>query len=323
VTVGSINYVGDPAHLFDKSYEKRIAEILLSGRNVTNTFNYDDRQLQEILIRKLDVSPEIVVMGSSRTMLIGEQTLNKSEVRNSSVAGASLEDLIAIYQLYKSENNLPKKFLIGLDPWIFNANNGQERWKTLSEEYCAFKNNDCFQEGHISKIKQLLSPSYFQSSMKNILGKKIQPKGTRDRHNEYNTILSDGSLTYNREMREKNHDQVLKSIVTYTNAHPYSLSGFNNLFPRYVEEFKLLINDMEEAGVEVEFILIPYPPQVYSVLKSEYSTVIEVENFIRRFAENRRIEIHGSYNPIPYELRDINFYDGMHLKPESITQILQ
>ncbi len=137
VTVASTNYIGDAAHIFTQNYEKQISDILLSGNNVTNIGNYDERALQRLLVKNSRIA-DTVVLGSSRMMLYGEQIFGKLNIQNSAVSGATLEDLIGIYQIYKSENKLPKNIIIGVDPWIFNAHNGQERWITLKKEYCFF-----------------------------------------------------------------------------------------------------------------------------------------------------------------------------------------
>lgn len=320
--VGGVNYFGDAANLFDQDYERSIVEILLSDKNVTNISNYDERLLQKILIPQLDSAPEIVVLGSSRNMQIGQEIFDNKKIINSSVSGASLEDLIGIYFLYKSSNILPEKFLIGIDPWIFNINNGQNRWQTLSEEYCTFLKVNCNSKEGVSQIKQIISPSYFQSSLKNIWKRNTQPQATNEIYNESNTKLKDGSLVYSEEMRSKNNDQILNSINSYLDGYIYSLKNFNNLSPKTIEEFKLLIIDILNAGVEVEFILIPYPPKVYNVIKKDYFSVIEVETFLIKYADDLQIEINGSYNPIQYEFKNIDFYDGMHLKPEGIKNII-
>ena len=121
------NYLGDNAKLYSKGYENKIAKILIDGYNVTNINNYDERILQREWINQLGKSPDIVVLGSSRSMMIREKDFENTKLMNNTVSGASIQDLIAIYQLYKTKNLLPKTFVIGLDPWIFNQNNNQRR----------------------------------------------------------------------------------------------------------------------------------------------------------------------------------------------------
>lgn len=79
-TLISVNYFGDAARLFSVGYEKRIADIILSGINVTNISNYDERLFQKELITSMEHSPDVVILGSSRTMLINKDYFNKNSM---------------------------------------------------------------------------------------------------------------------------------------------------------------------------------------------------------------------------------------------------
>ena len=162
----------------------------------------------------------------------------------------------------------------------------------------------------------------FQSSLKNVWKGNTQPQATNEIYNESNTKLEDGSLVYSEEMRSRNNDQILNSINSYLDGNIYSLKNFNGLAPKSIDEFKLLIRDIRSVGVDVEFILIPYPPTVFDVIQKDYSSVLQVETFINQFANELNIKVKGSYNPFIYNLKNIDFYDGMHLKGEGIKKIL-
>ena len=135
-----VNYFGDAARLFDNDYEKQMANIVASGKYVTNIDNYDERLFQKELIFNKNIQPNIVVIGSSTTMLINSDLFPDTLLFNNSVSGASIEDIVGIYQLYKTNNKLPRKIIIGIDPWMFNENNGQERWQSISTYYYNFHN---------------------------------------------------------------------------------------------------------------------------------------------------------------------------------------
>ncbi len=68
-----VNYFGDAAKLFDSEYEKMMAAIVLNGNYVTNITDYDERIFQKELINGMNNSPEVLVIGSSRTMLINSR----------------------------------------------------------------------------------------------------------------------------------------------------------------------------------------------------------------------------------------------------------
>lgn len=79
------------------------------------------------------IKPEAIAIGSSRIMQASSKETNL-DLLNLSVSGASIEDLIAIWELSSSKFN-PAYVILGADPWIFNANSGQSRWKSLEAEY--------------------------------------------------------------------------------------------------------------------------------------------------------------------------------------------
>ena len=181
-----VNYYGDAALLFTPSYAKRIAEIVKTGDGVLIRTNYDARQLQKFNVHYMTNGPEVLVLGSSRVQNIDSSFFPGKRLFNSAVPQACLEDIVAIFHLYDKYNKLPQKIVIGIDPWDFNQNKNQGRWKTLRSEFNEFKS----QSGRLKKqnkpirqpdlatkwfnkledvrgdLEVLLSSSYFQHSLK-------------------------------------------------------------------------------------------------------------------------------------------------------------
>jgi hypothetical protein len=206
-----VNYFGDAAHIFDSNYEKTMAEIVSNGHNVTNIENYDERLFQAELINNKNIRPKFVVIGSSRTMLLNSHNLSSNSFFNNSVSGAGMKDLIALYQLYKVNKKIPQKIMIGIDPWIFNESNNDERWKSIGKYYYQFVNSNVSNDLDGFKYKQLLSFSYFQASLKNIpvvIGRESFPISTNKKYNLTNTKLRDGSLVYEKEYREASNEKI-------------------------------------------------------------------------------------------------------------------
>lgn len=321
IVLVSVNYLGDAAKLFGSDYEKGIAAILLNGENVTNISNYDERKLQKELIENLKKSPDIVILGSSRTMLINNEYFLDQFLLNNSVSGASIEDLISIYQIYKSKGIIPGKVIIGIDPWLFNENNNQSRWKTLENEYNKFLEKDSFFKDNLYKYKQLISPSYFQSSIKQ-LGKKSDPQTTLIKYNRSNTKLTDGSLTYSKSYRESTISDINVGVQRYIQGNIYSIGNFKELSPSIISKFELLIKDLKINNIQIIFFLAPYHPIVYDQIKRDYPKVLKTEEFIRSFARKKNIEILGSFSPNKIGVDENYFYDGMHSKEKGIKLIL-
>lgn len=321
IVLGSVNYFGDAAKLFGNEYEKMISSILLEGKNVTNISNYDERRLQKELIENLNTVPDIVILGSSRTMLINNEYFEEYSLLNNSVSGASLEDLISIYQIYKSKGIIPGKVLIGIDPWLFNDNNNLLRWKSLESEYNKFLKKDLIFAHNLYKYREVFSPSYFQNSIKQ-LTKPRTPEASLAKYNWSNTKLTDGSLTYSKSYRESTISDINVRVQNYTQGNVYGLESFKALSPNIIREFKLLVKDLIANNSQIIFFLAPYHPNVYPVIKVKYPLVEKTEIFINNFAKKNDIKIFGSFNPSRARVREDDFYDGMHLKEKGVELIL-
>jgi hypothetical protein len=324
----SVNYWGDSAKIFQTGYENKIADIIFNNKNATNISNFDERILQRELINNLEIRPDIMVLGSSRTMLINSTYFKGSKFINNSVSGASFEDLISIFQIYKTKKILPKKIILGIDPWIFNRNNGQESWKSLRNEYYSFTNKKTIKKESIinNKFKQLFSLSYFQSSFRNLPNVIIgtnDPIATDKINNESNTKLVDGSLSYNKIYRESLNTNVEILVRSNVSKDIYSIENFNIISPKIFDEFEDLCKNILDNNIELSFFISPYHPIFYEKIKQDYPMVLLTEKIILKFAKENNIKCFGSFNPMTEELESQDFYDGMHDRESTIKKILK
>lgn len=323
-----INYFGDGAKLFDKDYEREIAEIISEGKNVTNIQNYDERLFQAHLIKNEESCPKIIVAGSSRTMLINSE-LVEDTLRNNSVSGASIEDIVSIYQLYKDKGMFPDKIIIGVDPWTFNENSNQRRWQSIANSYYRFHKKKKVSDtinNELDKIKQLVSLTYFQSSFSKVpqvITGDDKPVATDDKYNTGNTRLTDGSLIYGEQTRDISDDKVEGLVQEFISNEIYGLHGFNTISERIWNEFELLIKDMEDNGVEVTLFMAPYHPDAYYKVVKEYPLVVKAEQMVTKFAAEKNIKVIGSFNPDKAGLNGDHFYDAMHCSEEGVRLLLK
>ncbi|MXV39016.1 hypothetical protein GO491_10080 [Flavobacteriaceae bacterium Ap0902] len=318
-----INYIGDAAKIFNKKYEKEISKIILDGNFVTNITNYDDRILQRELIKGMSQPPQLLILGSSRTMLINSSYFSNQNIFNNSVSGASMEDIVAILNIYKTyHHSYPSKIIIGIDPWLFNENNGQNRWKSIASFY---EPRDRININSLYKYKQLLSLSYFQASLKtlpDVLAKNSRPLITKIKYNQTNTKLNDGSLVYGESFRNATQNDIDAKIDHFIIGNIYSLGNFNVISEKLWSEFESLVKNLKTSNVQVEFFLAPYPPKVYDKVSIDYPNVLKTESQIEEFAMNNKIKIYGTFNPYKLGFDNTYFYDGMHCKENGIREIL-
>ncbi|WMJ80773.1 hypothetical protein RBU49_00585 [Clostridium sp. MB40-C1] len=325
------NYFIDPGNIFYKHglYEKGIAELLSTDKNVENLTNYDERLLQKFYVDKISDPKNLVVLGSSRSMQINSDILKEKNMFNSSVSGASLEDIMAVYGIYREKEHIPKKVMIGLDPWILNKNNNQNRWKSINSSYFYIQNQIGIEDKTNKKLDEkyleLVSLAYFQSAIETISkGNSITYSPTERNYSKTNMKRSDGSLVYNEEIRNRTVKESRKLSTNYVSEKPiYCLGNFDKIDDSYKNQFEKFINLMQQDGVQIEFFLSPYHPYVYKKLmdSSEYRIVDKVEKYFIQFAKSKGITVYGSYDPVTIGCTEDDFYDGMHIKTSGVKKI--
>jgi len=328
IVLVSVNYFCDPANIFHHAYEEEMIKIIYDGYHVTNISNYDDRIFQRKLIQGLSDKPDYVIIGSSRSMLIRGEYINNTSTINNSVSGASIEDMIAIYQIYNELDKLPKKIIMGIDPWTFNENNRQGRWCSLIDEYNRYHDGDDKQVNPLYeyiKFMEIISPSYFQGSMEyigmNIFNERTKPEPTYGKYNETNTKLIDGSMVYARSIREVTKMQLERKVMKYLQEDIYGIEDFDCLSPKITKALQQLVDTIRKKEIEIIFFLTPYHPTVYKVIGNKYPMVIKSEAFIIEYAKANKIKLLGSFDPHKYDFNESSFYDGMHPKEPAIKKI--
>jgi hypothetical protein len=324
-----INYISDPASLFNGD-ELRIAKYISNGFNVTGFVNVDERILQKKIIEEIKFNPNTIILGSSRIMMIGKDYYGLDSFNNG-VSGASIEDIITIYHLNRKKNVLPKRIVIGLDPWLFNNYSSQNRWKSLKKEYDEYyirKSDRIFTYLPIHKYFQLFSISYLQTSIKN-LPKKIKNENkivpTKYDNNKKITKISDGTISYSENERNLTKKSIDDSALRSIEGAVYSLDNFNNISKDILLEFQQFIKKLQADGIKIEILFLPYHPTVWNHLNEniKYSKVKEIEKLIyANYSNTDGIIVKGSYDPIVFNLISKDFYDGMHLSPSGIKKVL-
>lgn len=338
----AVNYLVDPVSMFRfKDAEKKIAEYLLQGKNVANFSNYHERLIQRYYVARISRRLEVAVLGSSRSMLIGKSLFPEKNFFNSSVDGATLEDLMATYWMYRDRKLLPQRMIIGLDPWILNGKNGLRNYLTIYAEYRKIRdhlrgNGPDFNgltdvSAKLAYFYNLISPSYFQLALGKFLKARITDTVDRKCYMTVNSIedeamvkLSDGTESFSAKERNLSVDSVRRRAISYASqVRVYGLADFAKIGQEQLGLLKKFVALVKRDGVEPVFFLCPYHPSAYSVFmdSGKYAIIKDVERCFRDLASQEAIEVIGSYDPGACGLTEFDFYDGMHPKEEAIVII--
>ena len=242
--VSLFNYKVDSLGLFGNSnYLLQAAKTLTNGKMIAGLKNNDERLFQELIIKNLQVKNDTIAIGSSRSMHLRKRFFLKDNTHffNHSVSGASLEDYIAIVGAYEfMYGYIPSTIILGIDPWVFNKYNSQNRWKTLNKYYnyetSKIANNGQNKESrpNITKWKQLINYDYTISNilfLKHLLNNKGKAFYITDTINIDDTIKeADGSIHYPYKTRYIKENEVREKAIKYSKKPVYSLEKFNKLY---------------------------------------------------------------------------------------------
>jgi len=336
-----VNYFVDPSRLIRESsgeYYKNVAGILQSGKNIEN-FNvggmYNLRIFTRYLIDGFSSKKEIVVLGSSRTMELGAPDFPGRTFYNNSMGSAGLEDTMAVYWLYRTRKLLPGTVIISLDPWLFNKNSGLRDFEALQTEYngiteylCEKKNSsllNLIDTSMLKKLDVLFSPVYFQLSIQELYGRAFSKRkemlATSAGISDDWLKRTDGSLGYPLSYKTRTVAQT-GDYARQIQQSAIFLQKFSSLD---TERFEKFIGLLQKDNVKVIFYLSPYHPVTYKLLlgSDRYRIIGEVQKYFESCAGRHNIEIWGSYDPAFYGLSEKDFYDGSHVRWESMRKIFK
>ncbi len=281
---------------------------LLKNREYIYLSKIDDRQFNKFRIIYENLKPDTLVVGSSRTMNIGNEVL-KENVFNMSVSGASIEDHITLI-LMALEKFKPKKIILGLDPWLMNKNNYQFRWKSLSKEYelakkiienpskkrkvfifTESKNKNLYEE-IIDKLYSYL----------NIRSFEIYEKNKQNINKPY--IKRDGSRHYPQKKSE-----IIPKVIDYS-MNDYEFSNINHrMYSKFIKYLK-------SKKIELVIILSPYHQKSYDMTLKKNTNLVDLEKIYLNIAKENSIKTLGSYNSHKVGCLEEEFYDYMHFDIE-------
>jgi len=327
-----MNVAVAPANLWSGRV-KAAAASLLRGLHLTGTRNLNERQLQKEVVKGLPAAPELLVLGSSRSMEIHSTFFPGVTLRNASVSRATLEDLIILSELYRDRGMIPRTVILGADPWLFNPAFNSTRWRDLQREYLrAARRLGLSAAGEATRWRyqmrrwgQLLSPSYFQSSVQSLLAGETTIVARPEIQGDGQYVLKDGSIWYPSAYRNRSTQEVDQRVDRILADSIYSLKGMTGLDPARCRTWERYLDSLSADGIRIVFWMAPYHPKLYQHLKSspQYRGVLQAEDYLRELAARRGIQILGSYDPGVLGAGPDQFYDEEHPRQALVQGALQ
>jgi len=147
-------------------------EQLLNGKTISEVHPKNARSRNRYLIKNREEKVDIIAVGSSRTHGLRREYITSEETFfNHAMSRAGLEDYIGIVGGYKKfKGYIPRKVILGVDPWVFNGNNQAflGDWEIFNELYFYLIGEMGAEEENLHKewngastFQRLLSVEYF------------------------------------------------------------------------------------------------------------------------------------------------------------------
>ncbi len=341
----AVNYWADTANVFHRKLDAadRAAEILAAGRNLGMARNLDDRLVQREYLQRLERTPEVISLGSSRSREISAAVAPPNlRFFNHGVNGGGLEDVVAVLGLYMQRRALPALIIWSVDPWVFNPQFSDPRWRSLADSYqfaAAKIGIDRKQQSPADRLKDIGVRAELLlrlDSAIEIIGNFIDGKGphqmlaqkvkavdgdTWDRL----LVYSDGSFRWGPSILQRTADEVARyGREAAEKGLLRSIHDYRQLDPNAQEIFEKIVQFLGANGVQLVLFLPPYQPDAYSGMQARggYQGVGRTENWLRAIARRRGIPLLGSYDPKRAGCGRGDFVDAHHPRRRCINRIL-
>lgn len=340
IPVMGVNYMVDPAHLYNNEILDNASRALLSGQVIESLGDIDEGLFQKRMTEGFEKTPETVIVGSSHIMYLPWEY---EDCYVMGLSGAYMGDYYAAVGLLEEACGLPEHLVLGIDSWAFEVtyDNGRHRNVIPYAERVhdrVTKSTGSRVRGQttpftkIREWKELTSFSYFQTSLNYLIqrGPSFYFSGESQAVHIVESpaegmavMLPDGRRVMSSEAYQ---------TVEAKNAAAQGVIGSGCLYllgekmpdinRSNYEDFELLLEYLLEKGVEVEIYLPSWYPVFYDYFESNasFAGVMAAEEAIRATAAEYGLTVHGSYNPYACGLTAENFADSMHLRPEKMLE---
>ena len=335
--IGATNVLVDPINLYRSyDYDKGIAALLLSGKNVARPDLDNDRLVERYFIEGQRAAPDIVVIGSCRSYNIGTNIFPHVNIINSAQGAASMGDYLSVLFDYDQRGMLPKKIILGIDPWFLNPNSGEIKWVASKEQALGMLKKLGVRSWDSKapwigsrRLMNIFSLSYFQTAIQNFIAKapKASAYAATDQEiaDDYDIWLKDGRVSSSRMRTSTPAQEIREEAKTFALVGTGLYFALQKPDAQWAGILERMISYLQSKHVEVMFFLSPYHPVIYQSLvgSAKNKVIVDVENYYREIAKKYHLKVIGSYDPERCRLTENDFFDPYHAKREGIEKIFQ
>lgn len=343
--VAAVNWYVDSYACLRITYDQIGEQMAVNEMNVAGLeeSDFNDRKLLLACLTRQKEAKELIVAGSSRVMNFEHTMFGTDSFYNTGLSESTIYDLLAVAGILAVEEKLPEQMVIGVDAFLFNASHNNDRWKEL-EAYAVYMGAQLGRTDLAGGTVQIpengktvtalrmdagreydkwLSLDYFRYNVTLLPeGRRFDVAYTRDWQTEQYLKHYDGSISYQRELREVDVEEVEELTGQAIEEQVvYRMTDFQELDEESIQLLSALIDYLSGNGVEVILYLPPYSPMMYNYIESAgaYQITFQVEERVKQLALEKGAALYGSYDPAGCGLAMTDLYDIYHVKTEKMA----
>ncbi|MFV0591237.1 MAG: hypothetical protein ACK5M7_07625 [Draconibacterium sp.] len=328
VLIGTFNYRIDPDYQLNHAYIKPLVEALKHGKNVAGPVNLNSRILKKEWIKETEV-PNVLVLGSSRTLNLSHEVFPGKSFFNASVTNGTVEDMCGFLGIYVKMGKLPGEIIVCADQWLFGDRFNKQPWLELRNEIRLFDNV----AGISGKSRREMETDYFEDRITKLFSGRYALRALRLRGKSEAFLVSDTLLSSKmmilpdgaRKLPQKIENTSLQESERLALKYCYSSTdeNFNDVQPEKVKDFAKVLLYLKDNGSRVSLYIPPYHPKAFEYYRKSpgYEGIFKAEQALIALAEEYNFNVIGSSDPGRLGLSGADFYDGVHLKKEALSRI--
>ncbi|MFH1254474.1 MAG: hypothetical protein V1646_03520 [bacterium] len=291
--------------------EKKLASLLLKNNEEAIPMDsINPIRVIRFYINGLSSNKNIIFLGSSRSEQIKSSDLSiKSGASffNGSVLGVSLEEMMAIYGMFRIKKMIPQTIILELSPWILT--------KKYTRRLHNVKNEYLYMLKNCLEIDSYTAKTYVDEKIK-------ADDFLRKEEFEKFFSLKFFQICLQKQLHLPPWGRGRNAFFSDINDF---LCMINALTTNLIVEFAAFIKLLQKDQVRIIFFLAPFHQDFYEkiITKPEYEIVLKIQEYFINFAKQNNIEIVGSYNPITCNCYITDFRDPIHPINSTTKKILK
>jgi len=317
--------------LFNTSAVKEVAAILASGSNfATFDLNIESRTLRHAHIANLRETPDVAVIGASHWQEGHAYLVPGRYFYNAHVHRDYYEDVLAVTEMFVSNNRLPKQLIITIRDNLFTPIGDRTDFLWMAAlldqragtERLGLIPAPLTETLPLPLIREGFSLGNLHANIKRWADAPQLPHVTRaEKHRSLDILLSDGSIAWSDE-----HDALFTRALAKEKALSFAAQRRNDpprIDPQGVIAIQRVLEFLQDRGVEVFLAHPPFNPIYYdAVQNSPYMDgLAKIESLTRGLADKYGLSIIGSFNPYDLGCGSELYIDAEHSNPTCLQKI--